>query len=136
MILPKLTAISLLLSPLLACAASGGGWNGYSVGGTLHMGKQELVSRPLQPNLPPHGRIHRIAWQITLLRPQPAGLKIKLCSQQRCLPLSSLSGRLEVHNTFLARGPFYFVYYVGTPGRLSNPMTVVKNELSITYKFE
>lgn len=121
-----------LLFPLAAAAASGS-WSGDSAGGKVSVGNQTLTSRPLNTTLPPAATFSRISWRISLLSAPPPGLQIKLCSQEKCIRLDSLSGQKSVGSSLTARGPFYFVYTVESQGQLLPPLNVVKNQLTINY---
>lgn len=132
MSLRSLMLLPVFLLPLTASAASGS-WSGDSVGGMVSVGNQTLSSRPLNPTLPPAATLSRISWRISLLSPAPPGLQIKLCSQDRCIALDSLSGRKSVDASLTARGPFYFVYSVESQGQLRPPLHVVKNQLTLNY---
>lgn len=123
---------TVLLFPLAASAASGS-WSGDSVGGSVSVGNQTLSSRPLNPTIPAAASLNRISWRISLLSPAPPGLQIKLCSQESCIVLDSLSGNKKVGSTLTARGPFYFVYSVASQGQLLPPLNVVRNQLTINY---
>lgn len=123
---------SLFLFPLETPAASGS-WSGTSAGGSVSVGGQILSSRPLNPTLPAGARLSRISWRISLLSPPPPGLQIKLCSQNRCVLLDSLSGNKQVTTSLTASGPFYFVYSVESRGQLAPALNVIKNQLTINY---
>uniref|UniRef100_UPI00289C0246 flagellar protein FlhE n=1 Tax=Pantoea sp. TaxID=69393 RepID=UPI00289C0246 len=84
--------------------------------------------------LPATAELHHIAWRISLLSPPPPGLQIKLCSQQRCLPLPTLVGQRDDPAPLTAQGPFYFVYSVESRGALLPPLNVVKNQLTLNYR--
>jgi len=103
------------------------------VGGTVSVGNQTLSSRPLDPVIPSGATLNRISWRISLLSAPPNGLQIKLCSQDRCTALDSLSGQKSVGQGLTARGPFFFVYSVQSRGQLMPPLNVVKNQLTINY---
>lgn len=127
-----LTAGFMMIFPLAAVAASGS-WSGYSVGGKVSVGNQTLTSRPINTTLPPDATLNRISWRISLLSAAPPGLQIKLCSQEKCIRLDSLSGQKSVGSSLTAHGPFYFVYTVESQGQLMPPLNVVKNQLTINY---
>lgn len=127
-----LTAGLAMVFPLVALAASGS-WSGYSVGGKISVGNQTLTSRPINTTLPPDATLNRISWRISLLSAAPPGLQIKLCSQEKCIRLDSLSGQKSVGSSLTAHGPFYFVYTVESQGQLMPPLNVVKNQLTINY---
>lgn len=132
MSLRSLMLLPVFLFPLTVSAASGS-WSGDSVGGVVSVGNQTLSSRPLNPTLPSAATPSRISWRISLLSPAPPGLQIKLCSQDRCIALDSLSGQRSVGSALTARGPFFFVYSVQSRGQLMPPLNVVKNQLTINY---
>lgn len=132
MSLRNLMLLPVFLFPLAASPASGS-WSGDSIGGIVSVGNQTLSSRPLHPTLPPAATLSSISWRISLLSPAPPGLQIKLCSQDRCITLGSMSGRKSVGSSLTARGPFYFVYSVQSQGQLRPPLHVVKNQLTLNY---
>lgn len=124
--------LSILLLPVAASAVTGS-WSGFSVGGSVSVGNQLLSSRRLDVTLPAEAIVNSLAWRITLLSPAPPGLQVKLCSQDICILLDSLTGHSTVNSLRTMRGPFYFIYSVNGRGQLIPPLSVVKNELTINY---
>lgn len=128
-----LMLLSLTLLPLMASAVSGS-WSSSGVGGVVSVGGQTLASRPLMPVIPPGATLLRITWRIKLLSAPPPGLRIKLCSQDKCILLDSLSGQKNVEGALTANGPFYFIYSVESQGQLLPSLNVVSNQLTISYR--
>ncbi|CNI68923.1 flagellar protein FlhE [Yersinia frederiksenii] len=131
--IPALMLLPLILLPVVASAVSGS-WSGRSTGGAVSVGGQTLASRPLTPLLPSHAHLSQIAWRIELLSAPPLGLRVKLCSQHKCILLDSLSGRKNVDGELTTQGPFYFIYSVESQGQLLPPLNVVDNQLTIIYR--
>ncbi|HEN3278311.1 TPA: flagellar protein FlhE [Yersinia enterocolitica] len=124
--------LSLAITPLTASAINGS-WSGSSAGGVISVGGQTLASRPLKPVLPPAATPRNITWRITLLSAPPVGLRIKLCSQNSCILLDSLTGQKSVDGILTSHGPFYFIYSVESQGQLLPALNVVNNQLTINY---
>ena len=73
----------LLALPLLAHAAGEGAWQASSIGITLNHRGESISSRPLVSSQPVSGLITLVAWRYALNGPTPAGLRVRLCSQNR-----------------------------------------------------
>ncbi|MEZ3500081.1 flagellar protein FlhE [Pantoea sp. KPR_PJ] len=119
----------------LTAQAVSGSWSASSVGGSVSVGNQILVSRPLTApaDLPASAVVNRFVWHIDLLSPPPLGLQIKLCTSSICFPLPGLSGEQRVPIALSARETFRFVYAVESRGPLSPPLQVVNNRLTLNY---
>lgn len=131
----RVFAIMLMLatSPVSIAASS---WSQQSGGVTLSHGGQTATSPAL---VAPSGvaaalPVTYVAWRIELLTPPPANLKVTLCNKNRCVPLNGLKGRIKVTENFDVKGPFHFVYHVHGWGKLTPPLHVVQNALTVTYK--
>jgi Flagellar protein FlhE. len=128
-------ALALLLISPLAMAVDGS-WTSQGYGGTLVHGQQWLQSQPVAPSsaLPARAVAARISWKITPDRKPSQALKMKLCSANRCLPLSSLRGELTPPGYFPAEGPWRFEYMAATRGPLYPALTLLTNQLSVQYR--
>ncbi|MEO3991864.1 flagellar protein FlhE [Pseudocitrobacter cyperus] len=124
----------LLVSPL--SLAADGSWSNHSFGGTLTHGKQVLKSKPVQSPSPlPSGAVaSRVYWAIATTGYTPDGFRIRLCSATRCLPLPGFNGEMPLPAGFPAAGPFRFEYHSMGGGRLDSPMTILRNQLTISYR--
>ncbi|MED5734008.1 flagellar protein FlhE [Enterobacter ludwigii] len=127
-------AIGLLLVSPVALAADGA-WSSDSFGGTLTRGKLVLKSKPLQSPSPlPAGAVaSRVYWKIKTSGYTPDRFRIRLCSATRCLPLSGFSGEQPLPAGYPAGGPFRFEYYAEAGGRLDSPLTVLSNQVTVSY---
>ncbi|RPE04624.1 flagellar protein FlhE [Candidatus Pantoea deserta] len=130
----KWLSLTFLFASLTAHALSGS-WSDSSAGGSVSVGKQILVSRPLNApgDLPASAVVTRLAWRIELLSPPPPGLRIKLCTSAICFPLAGLSGVKQVPIALSAKNRFRFVYSVESRGTLSPALQVVSNRLTLNY---
>lgn len=119
----------------LAAQAMSGSWSASSAGGSVSVGNQILVSRPLSASgaLPASAMVTRFAWRIELLSPPPPGLRIKLCTSRVCFPLAGLAGEQRVPIGLSPRETFRFVYSVESRGVLAPALQVVSNRLTLNY---
>ncbi|MCU2394324.1 flagellar protein FlhE [Enterobacter ludwigii] len=126
--------VLLLISPL--AIAADGSWSNQSFGGTLTRGQQVLKSKPVQSASPlPAGVVaSRIHWKIATHGLTPPGFRIRLCSAARCLSLSGFSGEQRLPAGMPAGGPFRFEYYSVAGGRLDAPLTVLSNQVTVSYR--
>ena len=126
----------LLVSPLALAAE--GSWTSRSFGGTLVHGQQRLISQPVAPAsaLPTNAVATRISWKITPEKQPASGLKIKLCTGSRCLPLPSLSGEMTSSGNLPAEGPWRFEYLSTVRGPMFPVLTLLSNQLSVQYRIQ
>ncbi|MGK3631588.1 flagellar protein FlhE [Enterobacter cloacae] len=124
----------LLVSPL--AVAADGSWSGESFGGTLTRGQMVLKSKPVQSPSPlPAGVVaSRVYWKIQTDGLIPVGFRIRLCSAARCLTLPGFAGELPLPAGMPAGGPFRFEYYSVAGGRLDTPLTVLSNQVTVSYR--
>lgn len=124
----------LLVSPL--AMAADGSWSASSFGGTMTRGQVVLKSKPVQsPSSLPAGAVaSRVHWKIQTSGLTPAGFRIRLCSATRCLTLPGFAGELPLPAGMPAGGPFRFEYYSVAGGRLDTPLTVLKNQVTVSYR--
>ena len=124
----------LLISPLVMAADAS--WSSSSFGGTMTRGQQVLKSKPVQSPSPlPAGAVaSRVHWKIATHGLTPPGFRIRLCSAARCLPLSGFSGEQPLPAGMPAGGPFRFEYYSAAGGRLDAPLTVLSNQVTVSYR--
>lgn len=129
-------ALLLVVAPLTAPAAHGS-WSGTSAGPQLSAGRQTYAGQPLRSAepLPTGAVLSRISWRIGLLSPAPPGLEIKLCSATACIQLDRLAGQRAAPLPFSAGEEFRFIYAVNAPGRLSPPVGVVSNQITVNYRW-
>ncbi|TFB27565.1 flagellar protein FlhE [Lelliottia nimipressuralis] len=125
----------LLLTPL--AMAADGSWSGSSFGGTMTRGQVVLKSKPVQnPSPLPAGAVaSRVNWKIQTDGLTPAGFRIRLCSATRCLRLPGYAGELPLPAGMPAGGPFRFEYYSVAGGRLDTPLTVLSNQVMVSYRY-
>lgn len=125
----------LLLTPL--AMAADGSWSGSSFGGTMTRGQVVLKSKPVQnPSPLPAGAVaSRVNWKIQTDGLTPAGFRIRLCSATRCLTLPGYAGELPLPAGMPAGGPFRFEYYSVAGGRFDTPLTVLSNQVTVSYRY-
>ena len=128
-------ALALLLVSPLAVAADGS-WSSSSFGGTMTLGQQVLKSKPVQsPSpLPAWAAASRVHWKIKTHGLTPVGFRIRLCSAARCLTLPDVVGEMTLPAGMPAGGPFRFEYYSVAGGRLDAPLTVLSNQVTVSYR--
>lgn len=79
--------LALLLFPLTVQAAGEGAWQDSGMGVTLNYRGVSASSSPLSARQPVSGVMTLVAWRYELNGPTPAGLRVRLCSQSRCVEL-------------------------------------------------
>jgi len=126
--------VLLLISPL--AIAADGSWSNQSFGGTLTRGQQVLKSKPVQSASPlPAGAVAtRVNWKIATDGLTPAGFRIRLCSTAHCITLPSVAGERSLPRGMPAGGPFRFEYYSVAGGRFETPLTVLSNQITVSYR--
>ncbi|HFK6080094.1 TPA: flagellar protein FlhE [Enterobacter cloacae] len=124
----------LLVSPL--AVAADGSWSGESFGGVMTRGQLVLKSKPVQSPSPlPAGAVaSRVYWKIQTDGLTPPGFRIRLCSTTRCLTLPGFAGELPLPAGMPAAGPFRFEYSSVAGGRLDTPLTVLSNQVTVSYR--
>ncbi|NYY75658.1 flagellar protein FlhE [Escherichia coli] len=108
-------------------------WQASSVGVTLNHRGESMSSAPLSTRQPASGLMTLVAWRYQLIGPTPAGLRVRLCSQSRCV---ELEGRVEP--------PWPFPVYRRQNrcalsgkcggGRLIPPLKIQRNEVIVNYR--
>ncbi|ESE98562.1 flagellar protein FlhE [Salmonella enterica subsp. enterica serovar Virchow str. ATCC 51955] len=84
--------LALLLFPLTVQAAGEGAWQDSGMGVTLNYRGVSASSSPLSARQPVSGVMTLVAWRYELNGPTPASLRVRLCSQSRCVELDGQSG--------------------------------------------
>lgn len=118
--------------PLLAFAADGG-WQASTTGPALANRGVQASSRALAPPAPAGGTITDVYWRYTLSTPAPAGLQVKLCSENRCVALEGGSGMTRGLSNVAAGETIRFIYLVEGKGRLFPVLRVLSNEVMVNY---
>lgn len=124
----------LLCLPLLAQAAGEGSWQASSRGIILSHRGESMSSPPLAPSQPDSGLMTMVAWRYTLIGPTPAGLRVRLCSQTRCVELDGQSGSTWGLQNTPAAEPLRFVWEVPGGGRLIPALNVQSNQIIVNYR--
>ncbi len=88
--------LALLLFPLTVQAAGEGAWQDSGMGVTLNYRGVSASSSPLSARQPVSGVMTLVAWRYELNGPTPAGLRVRLCSQSRCVELDGQRARPTV----------------------------------------
>lgn len=124
----------LLFFPLVAQAAGEGAWQASGMGITLNHRGQSASSDPLVPSQPVSGLMTLVAWRYELNGPTPAGLRVRLCSQSRCVELDGQSGTNNGFNNVPAIEPMHFVWEVPGGGRLIPALRIQSNQVIVNYR--
>ncbi|EPZ3339543.1 flagellar protein FlhE, partial [Escherichia coli] len=66
--------------------------------------------------------------------PTPSGLRVRLCSQSRCVELEGQSGTTVAFSGIAAAEPLRFIWEVPGGGRLIPPLKVQRNEVIVNYR--
>lgn len=126
--------LALLLFPLTVQAAGEGAWQDSGMGVTLNYRGVSASSSPLSARQPVSGVMTLVAWRYELNGPTPAGLRVRLCSQSRCVELDGQSGTTHGFAHFPAVEPLRFVWEVPGGGRLIPALKVRSNQVIVNYR--
>lgn len=124
----------LLLFPLTLQAAGEGAWQASSIGITLNHRGVSASSAPLSSSQPVSGLMTLVAWRYELNGPTPAGLRVRLCSQSRCVEIEGQSGTTLAFSNVPAVEPLRFVWEVPGGGRLIPALQVQSNQVIVNYQ--
>ncbi|EQB7865192.1 flagellar protein FlhE [Citrobacter amalonaticus] len=124
----------LLLFPLVVQAAGEGAWQASSIGITLNHRGVAASSSPLLSSQPVSGLMTLVAWRYELNGPTPAGLRVRLCSQSRCVEIEGQSGTTQAFNNVPAVEPLRFIWEVPGGGRLIPALKVQSNQVIVNYR--
>ncbi|WP_455815984.1 flagellar protein FlhE [Pseudomonas cerasi] len=122
----------LLTLPGLAIASEGG-WHASAMGPSLSNRGVQASSRPLSPPDAVSGVINTVVWRYTLTAPAPAGLQVRLCSENRCVPIEGGSGTTQGLTNVPAGETLRFIYQVEGKGRMFPVLRVLSNEVMVNY---
>ncbi|EPQ0970788.1 flagellar protein FlhE [Citrobacter farmeri] len=123
----------LLLFPLTVEAAGEGAWQASSIGITLNHRGVSASSAPLSSSQPVSGLMTLVAWRYELNGPTPAGLRVRLCSQSRCVEIEGQSGTTLAFSNVPAVEPLRFIWEVPGGGRLIPALKVQSNQVIVNY---
>ena len=123
----------LLLFPLTVQAAGEGTWQASSIGITLNHRGVSVSSAPLSSSQPVSGLMTLVAWRYELNGPTPAGLRVRLCSQSRCVEIEGQSGTTMAFSNVPAVEPLRFIWEVPGGGRLIPALKVQSNQVIVNY---
>ncbi len=129
----RLLAGLILLAPLLSHAAEGA-WQSSAVGATLSWRGQAVSSPPLAPSQPVDGLMTLVAWRYELAGPTPAGLQVRLCSTNHCVPIEGQGGTTLGFNNIAASEPLRFIWEVPGGGKLFPVLRVRSNQVIVNYR--
>ncbi|CAI9395920.1 TPA: flagellar protein FlhE [Citrobacter amalonaticus] len=124
----------LLLFPLTLQAAGEGAWQASSIGITLNHRGVSASSAPLSSSQPVSGLMTLVAWRYELNGPTPAGLRVRLCSQSRCVEIEGQSGTTMAFSNVPAVEPLRFIWEVPGGGRLIPALKVQSNQVIVNYQ--
>lgn len=123
----------LWLSPLLAYAAGSGAWQASGMGATLSQRGIVANSSALHASDSVSGTMTLIAWRYQLMTPEPAGLRVKLCSPNRCVVLDGPAGTTRGLAGISASQPLFFTWEVPGRGSFYPPLRVSSNQVIVNY---
>ncbi|AID25151.1 flagellar protein FlhE [Salmonella bongori] len=126
--------LTLLLFPLTVQAAGEGAWQDSGMGVTLNYRGVSASSSPLAARQPVSGLMTLVAWRYELNGPTPAGLRVRLCSQSRCVELDGQSGTTHGFANVPAAEPLRFVWEIPGGGRLIPALNVRSNQVIVNYR--
>ncbi|ECA2306766.1 flagellar protein FlhE [Salmonella enterica subsp. enterica serovar Typhimurium] len=126
--------LALLLFPLTVQAAGEGAWQDSGMGVTLNYRGVSASSSPLSARQPVSGVMTLVAWRYELNGQTPAGLRVRLCSQSRCVELDGQSGTTHGFAHVPAVEPLRFVWEVPGGGRLIPALKVRSNQVIVNYR--
>lgn len=124
----------LLLLPGLVYGSGEGAWQASATGVTVHYRGQSASSAPLISSQPVSGRMTMVAWRYILNGPTPAGLRVRLCSQTRCVELDGQNGTTWGLQNTPAVEALRFVWEVPGGGRLIPALKVRSNQVIVNYR--
>lgn len=78
--------------------------------------------------------ITQVAWRYQLIGPTPVGLRVRLCSQSRCVELEGQSGTTVAFSGVPATETLRYIWEVSGGGRLIPPLKVQRNEVIVNYR--
>lgn len=130
----RILAGLVFMTPLLCHAAAEGAWQRSAVGATLGWRGQAVSSSPLAPAQPVSGLMTLVAWRYALTGPAPAGLQVRLCSQNHCVPLEGQSGTTSGLANIAAAEPLRFIWEVPGGGKLFPALHVRSNQVIVNYR--
>ncbi|MDV5141578.1 flagellar protein FlhE [Chimaeribacter arupi] len=129
--------LTTLLTLLPAAGFASGTWSADSRGITLSLRNQALSTPALSPPVSaPVGRglIATVNWRYRLLGPTPDGLRVQLCTLQRCTEINGQSGTTHGLGGEIANQPLRMIFSVAGKGVLNPPMRVVGQEIRVNYR--
>ncbi|QXY85950.1 flagellar protein FlhE [Salmonella bongori] len=126
--------LTLLIFPLTVQAAGEGAWQDSGMGVTLNYRGVSASSSPLAARQPVSGLMTLVAWRYELNGPTPAGLRVRLCSQSRCVELDGQSGTTHGFANVPAAEPLRFVWEIPGGGRLIPALNVRSNQVIVNYR--
>ncbi|EDP8646522.1 flagellar protein FlhE [Salmonella bongori] len=126
--------LTLLIFPLTVQAAGEGAWQDSGMGVTLNYRGVSASSSPLAARQTVSGLMTLVAWRYELNGPTPAGLRVRLCSQSRCVELDGQSGTTHGFANVPAAEPLRFVWEIPGGGRLIPALNVRSNQVIVNYR--
>ncbi|VDZ78370.1 flagellar protein FlhE [Salmonella bongori] len=127
--------LTLLFFPLTVQAAGEGAWQDSGMGRNPELpGGFPHRPRRWRPRQPVSGLMTLVAWRYELNGPTPAGLRVRLCSQSRCVELDGQSGTTHGFANVPAAEPLRFVWEIPGGGRLIPALNVRSNQVIVNYR--
>ncbi len=133
----RFSVLALLLAPLAVSAAQGG-WNASKSGVTLTYRGQLFNSAPLAPTpvqgVSPQNSITVVYWRYAVDGIYDPGLRVKLCTVQRCTDIQGGSGETQAFRGLPATSEFRFTYFLEGKGRVYRPIDIRQVEIAVNYE--
>lgn len=126
--------VNIIVLSLTVQAAGEGAWQDSGMGVTLNYRGVSASSSPLAARQPVSGLMTLVAWRYELNGPTPAGLRVRLCSQSRCVELDGQSGTTHGFANVPAAEPLRFVWEIPGGGRLIPALNVRSNQVIVNYR--
>ncbi len=116
------------------CQAVPASWNASSGGPLLVNRGVAASSRPLVAPADTRGEITEVIWHYRLSTPAPAGLFVRLCSSNRCVPLEGGSGTTRGLANIAADDTLQFIFQVEGKGRIWPQPRVLSAGVKVNYE--
>ncbi len=133
----RLSALLLVLLPLTVSAGQGG-WNASKSGAMLTYRGQLFNSAPLAPTpeqgVKPDNVITVVYWRYAIDGVYDPGLRVKLCTVQRCAEIEGGSGQTLAFRGLPATSEFRFTYFLEGKGRVYRPIDIRRVEIAVNYE--
>lgn len=133
----RLSLLLLTVVPLAVSAAQGG-WNASKSGVSLTYRGQLFNSSPLAPTPAQSVKTDKVItvvyWRYIVDGLHDPGLRVKLCTVQRCAEIEGGSGETHAFRGLSATSEFRFTYFLEGKGRVYRPINIRQVEIAVNYE--